>query len=201
MGSSQKCFSLKGRNVMLGLSDIDVGWVVGFLEGEGTFQLRTPGAGGKYGYPSIRAFQVQKWPIEKLHRLLGGTMHLRDSPSRSVRAQPCWTWYRDGRDVTEILIALQPLFSPRRQNQIQRILDGTKRGAPPKLSYEIAQAIRASDEHRSVLADRYGVTSNTISFVRSGKIWKSPPQTTFATNHGNARPGRGPSTGARSRSA
>lgn len=180
--------------VILGLSDLDLGWLVGFLKGEGTFQLQTPGKTGRYAYPSIRAFQVQKWPIEKCQDLMGGSINLRRArPEPGKNSQPCWLWYRNGRDVEEILVALQPLFSPRRQEQIQRVLDGTKRGAAPKLSFEIAEEIRASNETGTALAAKYGVTQSLVSMIRLGKIWKREPEWRVPTTRGNARPGRGKS--------
>jgi hypothetical protein len=38
---------------------------------------------------------------------------------------------------------------------------------------EMAAAIRASDEHQSVLAARYGISQATVSRVKNNKVWKS----------------------------
>jgi len=37
----------------------------------------------------------------------------------------------------------------------------------------MAAAIRASDEHQSVLAARYGISQATVSRVKNNKVWKS----------------------------
>jgi hypothetical protein len=43
-----------------------------------------------------------------------------------------------------------------------------------KLTMEKAREIRASDEQGKVLAERYGVTPQLVSLVRTGKSWAEP---------------------------
>lgn len=56
-----------------------------------------------------------------------------------------------------------------RKNLSARLRNGTT-----KLNWEKAEAIRASDEHVSVLATRYGVCEEYIRLVRNGERWKRP---------------------------
>jgi hypothetical protein len=53
----------------------------------------------------------------------------------------------------------------------QAIAEG-RWGGRSKLSAEKAAEIRASDEPRRVLAERYGVSERLVTMVRSGEIWR-----------------------------
>jgi hypothetical protein len=41
-----------------------------------------------------------------------------------------------------------------------------------KVTGSMAEAVRASDEHQSVLADRYGISQATVSRIRNNVVWK-----------------------------
>src|SRR5262245_46842477 len=107
MDQSPKSFTWKGSNE-------ELAWVAGFLEGEGCFVLHKADR-GKYAYARVRAYQVEKWPIDRLHQLLGGEMHLR--AKRHPGHQRCWVWSLNT-GATDLMKMLRPLMSPRRQDQI-----------------------------------------------------------------------------------
>ena len=152
------------------LSDFDKGWIVGFLEGEGSFVLHVTGNERQYSYPRIQVAQVQKEPIERLQRLLGGASHLRSK--REPTHARCWMWYLTT-DAGPTMRSMQEHFSPKRQKQIQIALRGERRGYPlRKLTPESVRAIRDSDEHRMDLAERYGVSPSLIWMVQKRQIWK-----------------------------
>lgn len=67
--------------------------------------------------------------------------------------------------------ALQRAGKQGRMSQVSptRIASVRARG---KLSMEIAQEMRNSDEHPLVLAERYGVHKSTVYYVRRGKLWR-----------------------------
>ena len=93
---------------MISLNDIH--WAAGFIEGEGSF-LKPPGK------LRIDVHQVQKWPLEKMYNLFGGTMNLHKRPLNS-RQSPIWGWSLRGIKARALSMTIYPLMSPKRQYQI-----------------------------------------------------------------------------------
>lgn len=93
---------------------IEIGWVAGFLEGEGSF-TRTESGG-----PRISAPQVQREPLERLSAKFGGKITLR--VPKNQNAQPIYVWTLSGRQARNVMKRLLPLMSPRRQTQINAVL-------------------------------------------------------------------------------
>lgn len=106
------------------MTDHDLGWVAGFLEGEGCFYLNGSGA---HRYCAISATQKQKDPLNRLQSLLGGNIY---QTTRGL-----WHWgLTKGIRAEEMMEILRPLMSPRRQEQIDLVLAGKsvrrRQGAP-----------------------------------------------------------------------
>jgi hypothetical protein len=90
----------------------DLLWTVGFLEGEGSF--------GFYDGPKIQVSQVQRWPLERLHALYGGTMNQRQFVQE--RHKKAWNWALASSRAVGLMMTLYALMSPVRQAQIMRVL-------------------------------------------------------------------------------
>lgn len=68
----------------------------------------------------------------------------------------------------------QVTFAERRRRMAVKRNTGKRPNWKPahsKLSVEKAREIRASEEPTAVLADRYGVSTATIGYVKAGKTW------------------------------
>ena len=92
---------------MIAIRDLE--WAAGFLEGEGSF------SGGRW--IRIGAAQVQKWPLERLQRLFGGSIvphHVKSTGKQ----QPCNQWRLTGHQAAAVMMTLFSLLSPRRKEQI-----------------------------------------------------------------------------------
>lgn len=97
-------------------TSIDLHYVAGLLEGEGYFI-------SKRGiFIGCRMTDVE--PLEKLQRLCGGTITLNDRHAKNSKLKPIFQW-RLGRTAGAIQLAqrLYSLMSPRRQGQIQAMLN------------------------------------------------------------------------------
>ena len=90
------------------LSAKDLGWVAGFIEGEGTF-------GWAGTTPTVSAAQVQYWPLERMKALCGGSIIT--LKRKEVVGQIYFRWYIYGVGATELIKLIYPLLSPRRQEQ------------------------------------------------------------------------------------
>lgn len=95
------------------LTSTDIGWIAGFLEGEGCFSQNAAA--------SIYAKQVSIEPLEQLVRLVGGTIY-RLAIGRNGPRQAIHQWYIGGSDAAGLGMTIYCLMSPRRQSQIQVML-------------------------------------------------------------------------------
>ena len=108
------------------ITNTDIGWVAGFLEGEGSF--------GYHGRtPRITVGQVQRQPLERLSSLCGGHMYLwtKRLSSSSWRSQPIWLWALGGQHAAAVMMSIWILMSPNRRAKIQEVLAHWK-ARPPK---------------------------------------------------------------------
>ena len=110
------------------MTDTQLGWVAGFLEGEGCFYIRR---NGKWHYPSIRVQSVDVDALEKLRNFTGvGWVYGPYEPRRNgISKQRYWCWALDSRDQVNMLLKkILPLMSQRRAKRIKEILNGTTKG-------------------------------------------------------------------------
>jgi hypothetical protein len=94
------------------LSPVDLGWVSGFLEGEGSFHAHRSEHGS---YIKISAPQKQREPLGKLQSLLGGSIY--------TRKCGIYLWnLSKGAEVAGWMMTLYSYMSPKRKGQIKRAL-------------------------------------------------------------------------------
>lgn len=95
-------------------SIVDLAWAAGFLEGEGSFYARD-------GSAKVSAGQVQKAPLERLHKLFGGHIWLKTAPT-SLSSTPIWIWYLSSRRSAAVMMTLYAFMSPKRKQEIEKAL-------------------------------------------------------------------------------
>lgn len=94
------------------LTDCDIAWAAGFLEGEGCFALSRTTC-------TVTAAQVQREPLERLQKMFGGSIY---SCSARPGRQPYFTWTLYGPNAAGLMMTLWTLMSPRRRGQIEKAL-------------------------------------------------------------------------------
>jgi hypothetical protein len=106
-------------------SELDWGWVIGLLEGEGCFTIRSV---GKYRYPRII---VASTDFDVLHRLqslvpgnLTGPYDPKANGSLGSKPQMRWTSTKKG-DTIDLMKQLLPHMSERRKARIEEVLAAT----------------------------------------------------------------------------
>ncbi len=95
----------------------ELGWVAGFLEGEGCFP--------KSKSTGIVVQQVQREPLERLQRLFGGRVY----ELKRTRGNDIHQWYLHGPTARGLMMTLYTLMSPRRKEQIAARLASWRAGA------------------------------------------------------------------------
>ena len=97
------------------MSEFDLGWLIGFLEGEGYFALR----GGRY--PAITAVNTDFCTLERCLDITG--VGLLTKIKEVEHRKPSRRWIVQRRlDVLALSLILYPGMSPRRQTQLDKVL-------------------------------------------------------------------------------
>ena len=89
------------------ISSVDIGWIAGLLEGEGSFDYHAR-------TPRVSCGQKQREPLERLQKLLGGKIHLLKTGMS--------TWAVYGAKAAGLSMTILPLLSPRRGGQVLKML-------------------------------------------------------------------------------
>lgn len=90
-----------------------IGWIAGFLEGEGSFT--------RMGHSQqITCSQSQREPLERLQAFLGGSV--RSIPNTGFGKKPQYRWQICGSRARGVIFTLYVLMSPRRKGQMRAAL-------------------------------------------------------------------------------
>lgn len=106
------------------ISQRDIGWAAGLLDGEGCFTLARSKT---YRYPRIVCNMTDKEPLDKLQQLFGGNVH---TIKRNVLYKQAWCWEVSGSRAVGIMLTLWSLLCPRRQAKIREIVTEWKSKVP-----------------------------------------------------------------------
>jgi hypothetical protein len=85
-------------------------WIAGFLEGEGCFAR----CGGTI---VVTVSQVQKEPLERLYKLLGGSP-IHQYSHKNPKHNPFYRWQIYGKKAERLMKSVFPIMSPKRQEKI-----------------------------------------------------------------------------------
>lgn len=104
------------------MSPVDLGWVAGLIEGEGSFLLLHRHQGTKWS-PRI---SMQSTDLDVLERLVAvtGVGRVSKVGARPNR-KPCWQWaVAVYADALWLMKEVRPLMGVRRQHAINEVLEG-----------------------------------------------------------------------------
>ena len=153
------------------VSDAEMHWVAGFLEGEGTFNCSHS--------PIVRADQVQREPLDRLQRIVGGgsiRLKLKSNPRHS----DIHSWNLCGNPAILLMKRLYPYMSPKRQQQIKTAIE-TAMARPggyrnnPKLSDDDVVKIRNDTRTLKEIATAYGISVTHAANVKNRRFRKGVP--------------------------
>lgn len=106
------------------MKQIELGWVAGMLEGDGSFALSATG-------PNTTCIRVEVVTTDKdittrLTKYCGGYINGPYEQRGPFGKKPIWRWRLNKKaDVTKLLQQVRPLMGKRRKQQIDRCLKGT----------------------------------------------------------------------------
>jgi hypothetical protein len=102
------------------MTDIEIAWLAGLLEGEGSF-YHSWTCGNPY--PRIYVCSTDKDVIEKVANLMNSKVHLRSERSLKLGWSTQWATSLQGRKATNIMKAILPYMGERRSSKIRSLLD------------------------------------------------------------------------------
>ena len=129
------------------ITGAQIGWIAGFLEGEGHFRMLN-------GTPGVRAKQVERGPLERLSSLVGGNVI--DKPAPTERNQPYSNWGVYGRRAIEVMMTIYPMMSAKRRHRIGEVIS-------------IWRAVPGKGWHRKLTHCKYGHPFTARYWRTSGK--------------------------------
>jgi hypothetical protein len=112
----------------------DIGWVAGFLEGEGYFSWNRTAI-------SVQASQVQREPLDRLQQLIGGRIN---GPYATGNQSPYYRWSLCGTRAAELCMTIFVLMSPKRKDKIRTVLAEWRSRAPGKAGNDRGKRWRAA---------------------------------------------------------
>ena len=125
------------------ISTRQIYWTAGFMEGDGSFTF------SKAGNLAVTAGQVQRWPLEKLQGLYGGSIYEKKIDTRH-NSQQAYVWTLTGSAAAGIMMTLYSLMTEKRKEQIRKALDGWKQKRPHKFRTHCPQGHEYSPENTYV---------------------------------------------------
>lgn len=98
----------------LNLSPLDLGWLAGLLEGEGSFTWRS----GRT--PKVGITMTDLDVLERVQHLLGG--HIWEATPKEAHHKKAWIWYVHGSPAVAVMHLVAPHMGTRRSQRIASVL-------------------------------------------------------------------------------
>lgn len=106
------------------LTDVEIAWFAGLLEGEGSFGYYPDKRCPSTGKVIIQFESTDKDIIEKVHSLFGGRYWDSDYPSKPSHYKKSWRWaVTSKKEVREIIKMVYPYLGNRRKTKCDEVLE------------------------------------------------------------------------------
>lgn len=156
------------------LSELQVNWLAGLLEGEGSFMAAPPSSPGRPRVAvsmtdeDIVARVAAMWQVE--YRVAG------DRRAKVNGWRVAYAARLTGRKAAELMVLIRPLMSVRRQGQIDTALASWAPAARKVTRGQGTEVIAAFKAGTAAvdLAEQYGVSKWTIYAIVEGKYFDRP---------------------------
>ena len=169
------------------MRDLDLGWLAGLLEGEGSFSRTRM---------EIVLVSSDQDVVLRAARLMGGFSKVKNHQANSLGSKQLWLCRVTGARARNVLTAILPHMGVRRSARIQSVLDNSHWGYPDssrkaalralpaavkaaalksrKLNEEQVRGIRRLDgiESQSRIGYRFGVSQTVISQILQKRTYK-----------------------------
>lgn len=147
-------------------------WLIGFLEGEGSFLRGSPSAPNN---PKIMACSTDEDVIARAAKILDCGYH--SIKKQKEHHKPCWRLRKVGRKAVLIMQEIQSHMGLRRQGQIQRVLDSynwdslspVERKVSQDTVLEIRKLCAKGNLTQKEIAERFSITREMVNKIHRRK--------------------------------
>jgi hypothetical protein len=161
---------MRGPTLAIQMTDTELHWLAGLLEGEGSF---SPGPPSAKNSVRIMLTMTDEDVVARVAQLWGVAYHeVRRDRCEAHGWKPNFYVHLRGRPAVDLMQRMAPLMGLRRQQQIERALSSYDPNLRRKLSPEQLTEIRAKvaeGRTHTQLAEEYEVDRSTISHIKAGR--------------------------------
>ena len=154
------------------MEDKDFFWLVGFLEGEGSFCHGPPSC---IGSPSVSAATTDEDIIKKVSLLFGRRYHKANVKEKSYY-KDAYNCYIRGRPAIELMKKLKDHMSARRRKRIEEIIERyeaevfpTRKILLPEERELIKALLKEGKKTQGLIAKEFGVSRDSINRISTGR--------------------------------
>lgn len=105
------------------MTETELAWLAGILEGEGSFILSTSRWGGrKYRYARIALSMTDRDVVERARLISGADCKLFEPAVKKANRKQQYRLWIDGKNAVRLMNLLRPLMGARRRAQIDEVL-------------------------------------------------------------------------------
>jgi hypothetical protein len=106
------------------LTEAEIAWLAGLLEGEGCFGVKGPNPSNAHRYPYVVVRMTDRDVVERVATLMGGNVVTRShTPSmRSRGEQPIYRYWLVGSRALHVMRLLRPWMGERRTAKVDALL-------------------------------------------------------------------------------
>ena len=152
------------------VTEHDLYWLAGYLEGEGSFMRGSPSDPGN---SKISVCSTDEDVIAKVGKLFGNTPYLAKRKISNPKHKPVWTVKKSGRDAVALMQLLLPLMGKRRHEQISKAIVSYTPSKYKRLSLDEVEKIRVlcrTDMKQGEIAQLFEIRRETVNKIKSGKF-------------------------------
>ncbi len=160
---------------MIEIGELDLHWLAGLLEGEGSFLAGPP---SRPTHPIVAVEMTDEDIVARIAQLWGCSYQL--WPRRKSHHKDTFRVRLTGGSAVAAMRAVYPLLGNRRRQQIDTALacyvQKSRGGQNKKITAEQAAEIRERrdlGESAQLIADDYGVTKWNVYAIAQGRSWQT----------------------------
>lgn len=159
------------------MKEVDLYWLAGFLEGEGSFCKGTPSSPNS---PYVCFSTTDKDVAEKACALFGNNCHNGRVKNHDVKGwKTPWIGRLKGSKAVDLMKRLRPLLGERRKKQVDRAVSSFKWLGPQQVTKELVDKIKkelaTTSLHQKDIAKMFGVCRETVCKINTGWRDKNKP--------------------------
>lgn len=148
------------------LTEAELAWLAGLLEGEGSFCKAMPSSPGQ---PVLQVVMTDEDVIAKAATMIGSRYYV--SQPKNPAHKTCYHLRVKGKRAIQVMELLHPHMGLRRQQQISEALATAsfkgRSWVPPEVVREIREA-KMQGESTQSLSDRFGLSKSAIKGYANG---------------------------------